>query len=74
MVEGSAVKVYPTVVANELQVSGVAAGEVYRIMSASGVTFQQKALNENGTISVSTLPNGYYVLRIAGGAYAFVKE
>lgn len=66
--------VYPTIVASELHVEGVDDYEKYSIISASGVVLKEEYLNPNGIINVSGIPNGFYILRVAGRGVSFVKE
>lgn len=64
---------YPNPVQEELNVKGVAVNTPYQIFDPQGIV-QQEGILENGTISMTTLPAGFYFLNLGGRTKPFIKQ
>ncbi|MFN4911170.1 MAG: T9SS type A sorting domain-containing protein, partial [Flavobacteriales bacterium] len=71
--EISELRIYPNPVHELLHVTGTPINTPYQIIDTQG-RVRQEGTVENGTISMTTLPAGFYFLNIGGRNYQWVKE
>lgn len=74
------IKIYPNPAANEVHISGAAAGATYRLLNAVGVVVQSGILQQkDNRLNLTSLAGGTYVLEVVGedgsrGNFRIVKQ
>jgi len=73
LLSAEGISVYPNPMVKVLNISGVAAGTVVEIFNAAGILVKSVNLTD-GTINVSDLSNGIYIVKFNGLATRVVKK
>lgn len=71
----SAISVHPNPTNGLVQLNGVQKGDLVEVTDMTGrLIGSQSMVSDNGTIDLSAMPNGLYLLRTAGGVFKVVRD
>lgn len=73
--EGAAISVQPNPTSGLVQLVGTAKGDIVEVTDMTGRIIGSTTLvSDNGTIDLTAMPSGLYLLRTAGGVFKVVKN
>ncbi|SEP36124.1 T9SS type A sorting domain-containing protein [Niastella yeongjuensis] len=72
--ERNSLSIYPNPVTEQLFVKGATGGSAFQVKTMSGQVLKQGTIKSTGSIDVSALSKGMYVLTVDGAHYKFIKK
>ncbi|SEG53685.1 Por secretion system C-terminal sorting domain-containing protein [Halpernia humi] len=70
----SKLQIYPNPAKNSLTIFGLQTSEIFEIYSADGRKVKSGKFYPNSNINISGFAKGFYILKIAGQNFKFIKE